>query len=86
VLQTLTAPSGRGAAQGFSELTDREQQVVELVAQGLGNQLIAARLGLSPKTVMNYLSNVFAKLQVADRAEMIVRAREAGLGGEEPPS
>jgi DNA-binding NarL/FixJ family response regulator len=54
--------------------------VVGLIAEGLHNHAIAHRLGLSPKTVMNYVSNVFAKLQVADRAEMIVRARQAGFG------
>jgi DNA-binding NarL/FixJ family response regulator len=53
---------------------------VELLAQGMANHAIATRLGLRPKTVMNYVSNVFAKIHVADRAEMIVRAREVGFG------
>jgi DNA-binding NarL/FixJ family response regulator len=79
VLGYLSAPPDPPEA-GFPELTGREREVVELLAQGMGNQAIAARLGLSPKTVMNYLSNVFAKLQVADRYEMIVRARDAGFG------
>jgi DNA-binding NarL/FixJ family response regulator len=61
-------------------LEDRERQVVELMAQGLANHAIATRLGLRPKTVMNYVSNVFAKIHVADRAEMIMRAREVGFG------
>jgi len=66
----------------FPELTEREREVLELIAQGHNNQVIARRLVLSPKTVRNHVSNVFSKLQVADRAEAIVRAREAGMGGE----
>ncbi|MGH2826236.1 MAG: response regulator transcription factor, partial [Actinomycetota bacterium] len=62
------------------QLTDRERQVLDLIAQGNSNQAIAQSLVLSPKTVRNHVSNIFAKLQVADRAEAIVRAREAGLG------
>jgi DNA-binding NarL/FixJ family response regulator len=81
VLGFLSASTDRPSAAGFPELTARERDVVELLAQGMGNQAIAARLGLSPKTVMNYLSNVFAKLQVADRYEMMRRARDAGFGG-----
>lgn len=64
----------------FPQLTDRERQVLDLIAQGNSNQAIAQSLVLSPKTVRNHVSNIFAKLQVADRAEAIVRAREAGLG------
>ncbi len=67
-------------ARAFPELTDREREVLDLIAQGLSNPEIAARLYLSPKTVRNHISNIFAKLQVADRAQAIVRAREAGLG------
>ena len=59
-----------------------QREVLELIAQGHNNQVIAQRLVLSPKTVRNHVSNVFSKLQVADRAEAIVRAREAGMGGE----
>jgi DNA-binding NarL/FixJ family response regulator len=72
--------AGRPApgAQPFPDLTASERNVLELMARGLANDVIAARLGLSPKTVRNYVSNVFVKLQVASRA--IVRAREAGLG------
>ncbi|HWP61948.1 MAG TPA: response regulator transcription factor [Candidatus Binatia bacterium] len=66
----------------FPELTDREREVLELIAQGQSNQAIAQRLGLSPKTVRNHVSNIFNKLQVADRAAAIVKAREAGLGRE----
>lgn len=64
----------------FPQLTVRERQILELLAAGRSNAQIAATLFLSPKTVRNNVSNVFAKLQVADRAEAIVRAREAGLG------
>jgi DNA-binding NarL/FixJ family response regulator len=67
-------------ARAFPELTDREREVLNLIAQGLNNPEIASRLYLSPKTVRNHISNIFAKLQVADRAQAIVRAREAGLG------
>lgn len=64
----------------FPQLTTREREILDLVAAGRSNAQIAAALYLSPKTVRNNVSNVFAKLQVADRAEAIVRAREAGLG------
>ena len=64
----------------FPELTPREREVLDLMAAGLSNAAIAARLGLSTKTVGNHTSTIFAKLQVAGRAEAIVRAREAGLG------
>ena len=64
----------------FPELTPRERDVLDLVAAGLPNAAIAARLGLSAKTVGNHTSTIFTKLQVAGRAEAIVRARDAGLG------
>jgi DNA-binding NarL/FixJ family response regulator len=70
----------RESAKPFPELTDRERAVLELVADGLGNASIARRLGLSIKTVRNYLSRIFAKLQIADRTEAAVQARRAGLG------
>ena len=66
--------------EAFPELTDREREVLDLVARGLGNGEIARRLYLSEKTVRNHVSHVFLKLQVADRPQAIVRAREAGLG------
>jgi DNA-binding NarL/FixJ family response regulator len=65
----------------FPELTDREREVLALVAGGLNNSNIANRLGVSDKTVRNHISNIFNKLAVADRAQAIVRAREAGLAG-----
>ena len=64
----------------FPVLTDREREVLDLVAGGLDNRHIAARLHISGKTVSNHISNIFAKLHVADRAQAIVAAREAGLG------
>ena len=64
----------------FPQLTDREREVLELVAQGRANPAIATQLGLSQKTVRNHVSNILTKLQVADRAQAIVRARDAGLG------
>ncbi len=64
----------------FPQLTEREREVLELVAQGQDNTSIAARLRLSQKTVRNNVSNILAKLQVADRAQAIVRARDVGLG------
>jgi DNA-binding NarL/FixJ family response regulator len=64
----------------FPELTDREREILHLLATGATNGEIAQHLALSPKTVSNYVSNIFNKLQVADRAEAIIRARDAGLG------
>ena len=68
------------AAEPFPDLTDRENEILELIAQGRSNSEIAGRLGINSKTVRNHVANVFNKLQVADRAHAIVRAREAGLG------
>ena len=68
------------APEAFPELTDRERIVLTRIAQGMENAEIARELGLSVKTVRNHASNIFAKLQVAHRAQAIVRAREAGLG------
>lgn len=64
----------------FPELTDREREVLDLIASGQPNGAIGRALFISPKTVANHVSNIFAKLQVADRSEAIVRARQAGLG------
>jgi DNA-binding NarL/FixJ family response regulator len=65
--------------QAFPELTEREREILALIAQGWNNAEIAGRLVLSQKTVRNHVSNIFSKLQVADRAQAIIRAREAGL-------
>jgi DNA-binding NarL/FixJ family response regulator len=64
----------------FPELTDREREILHLIAQGHSNAEIAERLLLRTKTVQNHVSNIFSKLRVADRAQAIVRARDAGLG------
>lgn len=64
----------------FPMLTEREREILALIAQGKNNQTIARELFLSPKTIANHVSNIFSKLQVADRAEAIIRARDAGLG------
>ncbi|HET7686457.1 MAG TPA: response regulator transcription factor [Candidatus Limnocylindria bacterium] len=83
-LTTLLTDAGR-AAPPFPDLTDRERQVLELVAQGRANPDIARRLGISEKTVRNHVSLILDKLAVGGRSEAIVRAREAGMGGEPPP-
>lgn len=64
----------------FPTLTEREREILGLIAQSHTNADIARQLSLSVKTVHNYVSNIFSKLQVADRAQAIIRAREAGLG------
>lgn len=70
-----------GATQhAFPELTEREEEILALIAQHQTNPEIAQRLGLRPKTVRNHVSNIFSKLQVVDRAQAIMRAREGGLG------
>ena len=79
VLAFFAASSPGGAPpQAFPTLTERE--ILNLIAQGHPNPSIARQLSLSTKTVGNYVSNIFTKLQVADRAQAIIRAREAGLG------
>jgi len=70
--------SARPAA--FPELTERERQTLNLMAQGHKNAAIAERLHLSPKTVRNYVTSIFDKLELADRSQAIIRARDAGLG------
>ena len=76
----FAAPAPAAPAQAFPDLTEREHEILALIAAGRNNQEITDRLYLSLKTVRNYVSNIFGKLQVADRAQAIVRAREAGLG------
>ena len=64
----------------FPELTEREREILNYIAQGLGNPEIAQRLTISIKTVRNHVSNIFTKLQVSDRVQAALRARQAGLG------
>jgi DNA-binding NarL/FixJ family response regulator len=77
---TMATQSQQGAHVLHADLTEREYQILGLIAQGLSNAAIAARLTLSIKTVQNYVSNIFAKLQVEDRAQAMLRARDAGMG------
>jgi DNA-binding NarL/FixJ family response regulator len=79
VLGFFAAPTR--ADDPFPELTAREREVLDLVAAGRRNQAIAEQLFLSPKTIANHISSIFAKLAVTDRSEAIVRARRGGLGG-----
>jgi DNA-binding NarL/FixJ family response regulator len=72
--------SGQHASEPFPELTDREREILAMVAAGHNNAAIAAQLGLAHKTVRNHISNILTKLQVSDRAQAILRARAAGLG------
>ena len=83
MLDFFAAPPA-ARTEPFPDLTPREREVLDLIAAGLSNTAIAARLGLAAKTVGNHISAIFTKLQVATRAEAIIRAREAGLG--RPPS
>lgn len=76
----LFSAGRRVGAEPFPELTPRERDVLEHVAAGRRNAAIGEALGMAPKTVANHLSSIFAKLQVTDRAEAIVRARDQGLG------
>ena len=76
----FSAPKPAGPSEAFPELTAREAELLDLIARGLSNAEIAKRLYVSQKTVRNHVSNIFLKLQVADRAQAIVKAREAGLG------
>jgi DNA-binding NarL/FixJ family response regulator len=80
VIAHFTSGSGSTAA-AFPALTEREREVLEMVAAGQGNAAIAHHLMISLKTVRNHVSNIFTKLQVSDRAQAIVKARDAGLGG-----
>jgi DNA-binding NarL/FixJ family response regulator len=66
--------------QVFPELSDREREILSLIAQGYKNAEIADHLVISSKTVRNHVTNILSKLQVADRAQAIIRAKEAGLG------
>ena len=78
-----SASSKKSQSGEFAELTERELEILDLIAQGHNNLVISNRLSLSIKTVQNYVSSILTKLQVADRSQAIVRAREAGLGKKE---
>ena len=77
VLAHFTTPPAQRPA--LPELTDRERQILAMLASGQTTSDIATHLELAPKTVRNHLSNIFAKLRVADRTQAILRARDAGL-------
>jgi len=80
-MATLT--SGRTAVRvPFPELSDREREVLDLLARGYDNATIARRMVLSPKTVRNHVSNVLTKLGIPDRAQAMIKARDEGLGGD----
>ena len=78
IAEVLAPPAGPG--RPFPQLTERETEVLDLIAAGRSNGQIASALFLSPKTVRNNVSHILSKLQAADRAEVIIRARDAGLG------
>jgi DNA-binding NarL/FixJ family response regulator len=80
LMDFFSAPKPAAPSEAFPELTAREAELLDLIARGLSNAEIAKRLYVSQKTVRNHVSNIFLKLQVADRAQAIVKAREAGLG------
>jgi DNA-binding NarL/FixJ family response regulator len=82
VLTYFSKPRSAFPAELFPELTAREREILELIVQAKSNADIARNLGLSLKTIANYVSNIFSKLQVADRTEAIARAQAAGLGKE----
>lgn len=89
VVKYFSSITAAGRPAGFRGLTARECEVLDLIAQGLNNARIAHRLFVTEKTVRNYVSAIFAKMQVVDRAAAIVQAREAGFGGaggDSPPA
>jgi DNA-binding NarL/FixJ family response regulator len=81
----FSTPRPASPEQTLPELTAREREILDLIARGHTNATIAARLFVSPNTVRNHITHIFAKLQVADRAQAVVRAREAGLGRDGAP-
>jgi DNA-binding NarL/FixJ family response regulator len=80
MINFFSRPAAKEEAKAFPELTDREREVLALIAEGLSNANIAEHLIISMKTVRNHVSNIFSKMQVADRAHAIIRAREKGMG------
>lgn len=85
LMDYFARPAPRPDPAAFPELTDREREILDMVARGRSNADITRELVLAPKTVRNHVSNIFSKLAVRDRSEAIVRAREAGLGGDRRP-
>jgi DNA-binding NarL/FixJ family response regulator len=83
MIQYFSSPASshkKDQPDAFAGLTERELEILELIARGYNNLVISNKLSLSIKTVQNYVSSILTKLQVADRSQAIVRAREAGLG------
>ena len=84
IIGFFSAPRSAAPRRAFPELTEREEEILSLVAQGKSNQEIAGQLFVSVKTVRNHVSNILVKLQVADRTQAVIRARDAGIGGGGP--
>jgi DNA-binding NarL/FixJ family response regulator len=84
LMRYFALPRPAMAAIAFPELTEREREILAHIAQGWSNQEIATSLVVSLKTVRNHVSNIFSKLQVADRTQAILQARKAGLGNDSP--
>jgi DNA-binding NarL/FixJ family response regulator len=80
MMSFFSASRGTIPEETFSDLTDREREILSLMARGDSNAEIARALTISVKTVRNHVSNIFNKLQVTDRAQAVIQAREAGLG------
>lgn len=80
LLDSFAMPHAGASNLPFPDLTEREREILTLIARGCSNSEIAQSLVISSKTVRNYISSIFSKLQVNDRAQAIVRAREAGMG------
>jgi DNA-binding NarL/FixJ family response regulator len=79
-LMDFFTPPASEPVQAFPELTDREHEILALIAEGQSNSEIAEQLHISLKTVRNHVSNIYNKMQVTDRVQAVLRAREAGLG------
>jgi DNA-binding NarL/FixJ family response regulator len=80
IMGFFSATRPAASQRTFPELTEREEEILSLVAEGKSNQEIAGELFVSLKTVRNHISNILLKLQVADRAQAVIRARKAGMG------
>jgi len=83
ILQFFRASRSHLPVDAFPDLTEREREVLDQIAAGKGNAAIARRLGITEKTVKNHVSNIYSKLHVADRAQAMLRARDAGYGSAE---